>query len=689
MLFKKETSNPLLDALDRSQAVIEFDKDGIILHANTNFLSAMGYSLEEIKGKHHKMFVDPEFASSSEYEAFWATLRSGEFLSEEFQRFGKGGKEIWIQASYNPIMGSDGTVSKVVKFATDITERKKQNADYRGQIDAISKSQAVIEFNMDGTIRHANANFLNAVGYSLDEVKGQHHRMFVETGYGKSAEYAAFWQKLNEGEYFSDEFLRFGKGGKEIWIQASYNPIFDTNGKPFKVVKYATDITRQKQQNANFRGQIEAIGKSQAVIEFEMDGTIISANENFLNTMGYSLSEIEGKHHSMFVDAAYAQSAEYQNFWKKLGNGEFISNDFRRIGKGGKEVWIQASYNAILDAKGKPFKVVKYASDITDRRLQNADFRGQIAAIGKSQAVIEFNLDGTIISANENFLNAMGYTLPEIEGKHHSMFVDPTFAASKDYKAFWEKLGQGEFFSDEFQRVGKGGREVWIQASYNPILDLNGKPFKVVKYATDITDQMQARIQAADLSRDSQEKIQSVAGATQEMQASIQEISQNMNKSQHAVTDIVSKTDHAKLLTTRLQETSKSMESVVEIIREIAGKVNLLALNATIEAARAGEAGKGFAVVAGEVKSLATQTSKATDDIYQEINAMQAAANDVVDSTEVISTSTSSVNEYVAAVASAIEEQTVVTNEISQSMEFFSSGINDLNDCVKRLSRAG
>ena len=689
MLFKKETSNPLLEALDRSQAVIEFDANGTILHANANFLSAMGYTLEEIKGKHHRIFVDPEFAASNKYEKFWATLRSGEFLSEEYQRFGKGGKEVWIQASYNPIMGRDGKVSKVVKFATDITARKKQNADFRGQIDAISKSQAVIEFNMDGTIRNANANFLNAVGYSLDEIKGQHHSMFVEPGYGESAEYAAFWQKLNEGEYFSDEFLRYGKGKKEIWIQASYNPIFDTTGKPFKVVKYATDITDQKRQNANFRGQIEAIGKSQAVIEFEMDGTIISANENFLNTMGYSLEEITGKHHSMFVDAAYAQSSEYKDFWRKLGNGEFISNDFSRIGKGGKEVWIQASYNAILDAKGKPFKVVKYASDITDRRLQNADFRGQIAAIGKSQAVIEFNLDGTVLTANENFLKAMGYSLAEIKGKHHSMFVDPAHTATKEYKAFWEKLAQGEFFSDEFKRVGKDGKEVWIQASYNPILDLNGNPFKVVKFATDITDQMQARLPAADLSRDSQEKIQSVAGATQEMQASIQEISQNMNKSQHAVTDIVSKTDHAKLLTTRLQETSKSMESVVEIIREIAGKVNLLALNATIEAARAGEAGKGFAVVAGEVKSLATQTSKATDDIYQEINAMQTAANDVVDSTEVISSSTSSVNEYVAAVASAIEEQTVVTNEISQSMEFFSSGINELNDCVKRLSRAG
>ena len=312
-----------------------------------------------------------------------------------------------------------------------------------------------------------------------------------------------------------------------------------------------------------------------------------------------------------------------------------------------------------------------------------------LKALDKSLALIEFELDGTIVDANQNFLGAMGYSITEIRGSHHSLFVDPVYAASNDYRTFWDRLRQGEFFTDEFRRLGKGGREVWIQASYHPILDEAGKPFKVVKYATDITDQMKARIQAGDLSADTQEKVQSVAGATQEMQASIQEISQNMNKSQQAVSDIVSKTEQAKLLTSRLQETSKSMESVVEMIREIASKVNLLALNATIEAARAGEAGKGFAVVAGEVKNLATQTSKATDDIYQEIVAMQAVSNDVVTSTDVIAKSTESVNEYVAAVASAIEEQSVVTNEISQNMEFFSRGITDLNDCVTRLSKAG
>ncbi|MDF2367603.1 PAS domain-containing methyl-accepting chemotaxis protein [Sneathiella sp.] len=689
MLFKREVSNALLDALNKSQAIIEFDMGGNILNANANFLSAMDYRLEEITGKHHSMFVDPTYASSDDYRKFWEKLSAGEYLSDEFKRFGKDGKEVWIQASYNPILNAAGKPVKVVKFATDITEQKRRNADFQGQVDAIGRSQAVIEFTLDGTILNANENFLDAMGYSLDDVKGRHHSMFVDATYAKSPEYRDFWKKLAAGEYLADEFPRVGKGGAEIWIQASYNPILDMNGTPVKVVKYATDVTAQKRRNADFSGQIDAIGKSQAIIEFEMDGTIRNANPNFLDAMGYSLEEITGKHHSMFVDPAYAASGEYKDFWEMLGQGEYLADEFQRFGKGGKEVWIRASYNPILDMNGKPFKVVKYATDVTEQKLQNADYRGQIDAIGKSQAVIEFKLDGTIIKANENFLGAMGYSLEEITGKHHSIFVDPAYAASDEYKDFWEKLRQGEYLADEFKRFDKGGNEIWIQASYNPILDMNGNPFKVVKFATNITDQMQARIQAGELSSDSQAKVQSVAGATQEMQASIQEISQNMNNSQQAVSDIVSKTDHAKELTARLQETSKSMESVVEIIREIAGKVNLLALNATIEAARAGEMGKGFAVVAGEVKTLATQTSKATDDIYQEIIAMQAVANDVVESNDIIANSTASVNEYVAAVASAIEEQSVVTNEISQNMEFFSTGITELNDCVKRLSNAG
>src|SRR5690242_11866899 len=248
----------------------------------------------------------------------------------------------------------------------------------------------------------------------------------------------------------------------------------------------------RKESSQDLLGKVDALNRSQAVIEFTLDGTIVHANENFLSAIGYTLDEIKDKHHSMFVEPGYSQSAEYRAFWQKLGRGEFDAGQYKRIGKGGREIWIQASYNPIMDAKGRPCKVVKFASDITEQKTVAADYEGQIAAIGKSQAVIEFTLDGTILRANENFLKTLGYTLDEVEGQHHSMFAEPAYRQSPEYRAFWQKLGRGEFDAGQYKRIGKGGREIWIQASYNPIFDASGKPFKVVKYATDITAQVLA-----------------------------------------------------------------------------------------------------------------------------------------------------------------------------------------------------
>jgi len=476
-----------LSALDKSQAVIEFSMDGTILAANDNFLQAVGYRLEEILGQHHRIFMDKEEAKSPEYAHFWQQLNQGEFVSAEFKRIAKGNREIWIQASYNPIFDDDGKAVRVVKYATEITEQKMQAADSKGQIDAIGKSLAVIEFEPDGTIIHANDNFLNALGYSQAEVVGKHHRMFVEAGYRNSPEYNRFWQDLKSGVYSSGEYKRIAKDGSDVWIQASYNPILDLNGQTLKVVKYATDITQQKLLDAYYKGQIEAIGKSQAVIEFDVNGIVEHANENFLSALGYTLDEIKGQHHSLFVESGYKNSPEYKSFWHALSKGEFKAGEFKRLGKGGKVVWIQASYNPIVGLNGEVLKVVKYATDITSQKMLNANFQGQIEAIGKSQAVIEFNMDGTIIGANENFLSAMGYQLDEIKGHHHSLFIEAGVRETAEYKQFWQNLNRGDFDSGEYKRIGKGGKEVWIQASYNPIMDANGKPFKVVKYATDVS----------------------------------------------------------------------------------------------------------------------------------------------------------------------------------------------------------
>ncbi len=480
-----------IEAISRSQAVIEFTLDGEILAANDNFLELTGYDRKDVVGQHHRMFVTPEDARSAAYQKFWERLGAGEFVSGEFHRIGAGGREVWLQAVYNPILGIDGKPWKVVKFAVDVTAAKLANAEFEGRVAALDRSEAVIEFDLDGTVLEVNDNFLAAVGYERDEVIGRHHRMFVSGTTAESPEYAQFWRRLRNGEFVSGEFHRFGKDGRDVWLQATYNPILDLNGKPWKVVKVASDVTEAKIRNADFEGKITAIRRSQAVIEFDLEGIVLDANESFLELMGYRLEEVVGRHHRMFVDVAEAGRPEYQAFWKKLGSGEFHSGEYKRIGQGGREVWIRATYNPILDAEGKPVKVVKFANDVTAEKRRNAEYASRVSAIDRSQAVIEFDLEGRILAANENFLRTVGYTLPEVIGRHHRMFVTPEYAASEEYREFWRQLLRGEFVSGRFHRIGKDGRDVWIQSSYNPILDQAGRPVKVIKYAYDVTEQVE------------------------------------------------------------------------------------------------------------------------------------------------------------------------------------------------------
>ena len=491
--------------------------------------------------------------------------------------------------------------------------KNADSMDANALVAAMDRSQAIIEFKMDGTIVSANEKFLKAMGYALDEIRGKHHRMFVEPAERESAGYREFWARLNRGEYQAAQYKRLGKGGREVWIQASYNPVVDAKGRPVGVIKFATDITAQKIRSLEDAGKIDAISRAQAMIAFNLDGTIIDANQNFLDAMGYSLEEVRGKHHSMFMPVNERDSATYRDFWARLNRGQFEAGEFKRIAKGGREVWILATYNPILDEAGKPFKVVKYATDVTQQKVKAADHDGQLAAIAKSQAVIEFNMDGTIRTANRNFLEAMGYSLAEVQGKHHSMFVAPSERTSQAYRDFWESLNRGEFQAAEYKRLARGGREIWIQASYNPIFDLNGKPYKVVKYATDITAQAIGR-KKAEAARG---LIESVAAGSEEMSASIREISATMNKSKENAVKATATVDAADQQAHQLNAAAQAMSGIVELIGNITGQINMLALNATIESARAGEAGRGFAVVAAEVKNLANQAKGATDTLQR------------------------------------------------------------------------
>ena len=449
--------------------------------------------------------------------------------------------------------------------------------------------------------------------------------------------------------------------------------------------------------------------RSLAMIEFDLDGVVLDANEVFLKLMGYDLEEVKGKHHRMFVEETARESPAYSEFWQSLRLGEHRVAQFKRIAKGGREVWMEGSYSPVLGSDGKPIRVVKIASDVTAEKTLHMDLLGQVTAINRSNAVIEFDVDGTIRTANEKSLNLLGYELADVVGQHHRIFVEPEYRSSQEYLDFWAELRRGEYKSARFKRIGRGGKVVWIQASYNPIFDLAGRLTKVVKYAVDVTltagsvqdlDHNFSEIDGA-IGRSTEQAcaaaisvsettsgVQIMAASTEQLASSVREIADTMVRSKSATDTAHAETKLADDATQRLSAASKSMEGMVELIRSIAGQINLLALNATIESARAGEAGKGFAVVASEVKNLASQARSATDQISQEITSLRVVSDEVVAALGVIKKSIDTVRDYVTGTASAVEEQSAVTQDLSLNMQRTAASVVGINDNMNEITAA-
>ncbi|MFD2237492.1 methyl-accepting chemotaxis protein [Aureimonas populi] len=499
---------------------------------------------------------------------------------------------------------------------------------------------------------------------------------------------------------------------------------------------------------------LEAVGRSMGMIEFDPQGRILDANETFLQILGYERSEVAGQHHRMFIHPEESALPAYGDFWEKLARGEFMSDQFRRIGKGGREVFIQATYNPVFGRTGKVYKVVKVAADITQARLQAMRDAGKISAISRAQAVIEFDTSGKILTANDNFLTALGYELSEIEGRRHSMFVDAAYAASAEYTAFWDRLRAGEFVSDEFCRLGKGGREVFIQASYNPIFDDKGQVTRVVKFATDVTPRVRAvrrigsaldelaagnldqRLEepfipaldpirlslnasfdklgealrevaenassmrsGADQIRHSADELahrsEQQAAAIEETSAALSELTGSVRTSADQAGDAGKMVDQTRDDAERsarvvaraveamnlIKHSSDEIGKIIGVIDEIAFQTSLLALNAGVEAARAGEAGRGFAVVAQEVRGLAQRSAEAAKEIkslistsHEQVEAGVSMVGETGAALEGISRKVSGVHKHVRDIVEASRAQAVALGEINVAVGTFDRG---------------
>ena len=740
-------------AVHRTRATIEFGADGVILTANDLFLRTMGYTLQELQGKNHSMFVPEAERTSAQYKEFWAALQQGQPRLATFKRITKSGAEVWLDAIYNPIPGLDGKVYKVVKFATDVTERNLKLADQQGQLQAISKASAVIEFKLDGTILTANENFCRALGYSLEEIKGRHHSMFVTGEYRDSQEYRNFWEKLNRGEYESGEFQRIGKGGREVWIQGSYNPILDLNGKPFKVVKFATDITAQKVALNTMLADAAMLTK--AAVEGRL-----STRADASRHQGDFRKVVEGVNATLdAVIGPLNVAAQYVDEISKGKIPEKITDEYK-----GDFNTIKNNLNQCIDGLAglvegtelvKRMAVNDYSKNVTGSYLGVfADLatgingvQGRIRhVIGTVKKVSEGNLEDlpdyknigrrcdqdelvpslTSLMTNIQTLvaDAGMLTRAAVEGKLS------TRAEASKHQGDYRKIVEGvnatldavirpvQEAGAVLKNIAAGDLTVRVVGQYqgehadikNDINAMNeslqssmrsiGENAQSLSSASEeltaTSQQMsanaeetsaQANVVAAGAEQVNR-NLQTVATGTEEMSASIKEIAKNAHESAKIATGAVKVAEETNQVVNKLGASSTEIGQVIKVITSIAQQTNLLALNATIEAARAGEAGKGFAVVANEVKELAKQTAKATEDISQKIEAIQGDTKGAVEAIGEIGTVISQINDISNTIASAVEEQNATTNEMARNVGEAAKGAAEISQNIAGVAEA-